>query len=60
MMADDDEEKLREIAKDIANFRKEFWEKVSGDIVNEIETMQRDGIDPAKGRGRGPWWADGA
>jgi hypothetical protein len=49
----------RELAKTIADFRKEFMDKTHQDFERELEQMVEDGFDPARGRGRGPRWADG-
>ena len=54
------EEAAREIAKEISEFRREFWDKLMGVLDNDLEEMEREGYDPARGRGRGPKWAEGA
>lgn len=52
-------EAAREVAKLIADFRKEVMEKFRTDAERELEAMEAEGFDPARGRGRGPRWADG-
>jgi len=56
----DDEDAARLIAKEIADFREEFWGKICSDVESEVEELEENGYDPAKGSGRGPRWAEGA
>lgn len=63
MMSEKEQEELeaaREIAAQISAFRREFWEKFSAEIESEVKAMESSGFDPTKGRGRGPFWAEGA
>jgi hypothetical protein len=49
----------REIADMISDFREEVMDKVRTDIEKEVAEVEASGFDPARGRGRGPLWADG-
>jgi hypothetical protein len=49
----------RELAETIANFRREFMDKTHQDFNRELQEAVDEGFDPARGRGRGPRWADG-
>lgn len=49
----------RELAETISAFRKEFMDKTRQDFNRELQQVVDDGFDPARGRGRGPRWADG-
>jgi hypothetical protein len=55
----DHTEAAREIAQMISDFRHEVWAKISGEINAEVKEVEASDFDPARGRGRGPWWADG-
>lgn len=55
----DEVEAAREIAKVIADFRAEVMDKIRCDIDKEADEIEASGFDPARGRGRGPIWADG-
>ncbi len=59
-LPEDDEKAARNIAKAIQDFRDEFWKKTCADIEKELAEVEASGFDPARGRGRGPAWADGA
>ncbi len=50
---------VREIAEMIAGFRKEFIEGLYNGVVEEADKVADSGYDPARGSGRGPWWANG-
>lgn len=54
-----DTEAIREIARLITDFRKEFMAKFRTDAERELVAIEAEGFDPARGRGRGPRWADG-
>ena len=54
------EQAVHEIARHIAEFRAEFADRLRRDVLDELATIEASGYDPARGRGRGPWWADGA
>lgn len=61
MMAEKDSDATaaaRIVARTISDFRKEFWARIGNDIEKEVEEMEASGFDPARGRGRGPFWAD--
>ena len=51
---------MMEIVAAIQDFRAEACDKTRQDIERELAEIEADGFDPARGRGRGPWWADGA
>ena len=59
MIDNKDTAALRVIAQEIADFRKECMAKLSNDIEEEADRVVEEGYDPARGHGRGPWWADG-
>ena len=59
-MMDDNERAAREIAKVIQEFRQEFFDRVRSEFEAEVQKVEDEGFDPARGRGRGPKWADGA
>jgi len=61
-MMDHDEavKAAREMSKMISDLRAEAADRVRVEIEKEAAEMEAQGFDPAKGRGRGPWWADGA
>ena len=50
---------VHEIAKLISEFRKEFYDGLVSGVIDEADEVADSGYDPARGRGRGPWWADG-
>lgn len=52
------DEQLKAIADEITEYRKEVIERFVGDVVAECEQVAIE-FDPARGRGRGPWWANG-
>jgi len=54
------EEVIRETIDMIVEHRKDVFDKVRNDIEADVTEMEKKGYDPARGRGRGPWWADGA
>ena len=52
-------EAAREIAKLISEFRQEVMDRFRTDAERELAAIEAEGFDPARGRGRGPRWADG-
>ena len=56
---DADMQATREIAEEIANFRKECVDEMYNSIVKECDEIVDSGYDLARGSGRGPWWAAG-
>jgi len=58
-MDEDDEEKLAAIAAEIRRYRLEWADSIRQGIEAEVAQMEADRFDPARGRGRGPRWADG-
>lgn len=54
------EAELRKIGRAISEYRQEFLQRLTDSLDDEIEEMDRKDFDPARGRGRGPRWADGA
>lgn len=59
-MATPDEEALRELADELQRYRREWADSLREGIEAEATAMEAEGYDPARGRGRGPKWADGA
>ena len=59
-LSPEDEAALRSIAKNISEYRKEHLEALAGEVQQEMITVVKSGFDPARGRRRGPWWAEGA
>jgi hypothetical protein len=58
-MEGNSEEALREFAAAIADYRREWAESTRKGIEAELAAMEAEGLDPTRGRGRGPKWADG-
>jgi hypothetical protein len=58
---DDDarRESLRRIADTIESARREQVDAIRQSIEAEVAAMEAEGFDPARGRGRGPRWAEG-
>lgn len=57
--ADANEDVARIIAEMISEFRAEWLESLGNGVVTERDEVVGSGYDPARGSGRGPWWADG-
>jgi hypothetical protein len=55
-----DEEALRQAAQEIQGYRQEWADAIRSGIEADAAAMEAEGYDPARGRGRGPKWADGA
>jgi len=49
----------RGIAQLIADFRREYVQLLVDSVKQECDEVVSSGYDPAAGRGRGSWWADG-
>ena len=49
---------LRSIAEELAAYREEVVARLFQEVVDECDKVAEE-FDPAQGRGRGPWWADG-
>ena len=60
MMDDDTEAELRKAADELSKLRDEARDRIRESVLDEVSEMEKKGFDPGKGRGRGPWWADGA
>lgn len=43
----------------ISEFRVEFADRIRESVEDELAELEASGYDATKGRGRGPWWADG-
>jgi len=54
-----DMDALQKIADEIADYRREYIEGMYNDIARECDEVVESEYDPARGNGRGPWWADG-
>jgi len=55
----DDFEAAQEIGRMISEFRLEFMDRIRESIEEEADRVVEEGFDPARGRGRGPLWAQG-
>jgi hypothetical protein len=55
----EDFEAATEIGRMISEFRQEFMDSIRTGIEAEVEKMEAEGFDPARGSGRGPLWAEG-
>lgn len=55
----DDVKAAREIARMISEYRQEVMDRFRQDVEDEADEVVRSGFDPARGRGRGPMWAEG-
>lgn len=53
-----DLDSTREIGQMISDFRHEHMNKIAKEIEDEADEIVFEGFDPAKGRGRGPLWAE--
>lgn len=58
-MSEADTEAARVIAEMISDFRAEWLESLGNALVKECDEVVESGYDPARGSGRGPWWAEG-
>lgn len=58
-MSQSDEEVARVIAEMISDFRAEYYDSIRNALVKECDEIVESGYDPARGSGRGPWWAEG-
>lgn len=61
-MSESDQQKFQaaqEIARMLSDFRREFVDRLVGDVKKERDAVVESGYDPAAGTGRGPWWAQG-
>ena len=58
-MMESEVELLRKVAKEIADHRKEVMDKIRTDIEKDLAEFEAKGLDPTRGRGRGPLWAEG-
>lgn len=47
------------IADTIRRYRQEWADTVRQSIEAELAKMEAEGVDAARGRGRGPRWAEG-
>ena len=63
MMDDEKQKKPEEIIREtlgmITEHRKDVMDRVRNEILAEVKQMEKKGFDPARGRGRGPWWVEG-
>jgi hypothetical protein len=55
----DEMKAAREIGEAISEFRLEFMDSIREKIDAEVDKVVEEGFDPARGRGRGPLWAEG-
>jgi len=56
---DEEAQAARVIAEMIADYRQECLDAMRDAIIRECDAIIENGFDPARGRGRGPLWADG-
>lgn len=54
-----DAQTAKVIAELISEFRLEFADRIRENFEKELAEIEDSSYDPARGRGRGPWWADG-
>jgi hypothetical protein len=59
-MEQTEEEALRELAAEIRRFRQEWADSIRQQIEADAAAMETKDYDPARGRGRGPKWVEGA
>jgi hypothetical protein len=62
MISTEEDKKMqaaRAISEMIAEFRQECLQAMFNAVVKECTEIVESGYDPARGTGRGPWWADG-
>jgi len=50
---------IKEIAEMISKFRRDYLQGLFDDVAQEADEVAKSEYDPAKGTGRGPWWANG-
>lgn len=53
---EDFETEARKIANEISEFRKEWVASLANGVLDDMKKLEDEGIDPFKGRGRGPLW----
>jgi hypothetical protein len=56
----DDIKALRAIGDSLREYREDFVASLHERIELEVRKVEAEGFDPARGRGRGPWWAEAA
>jgi len=49
----------REVAELIYDLRIEAMDRIRTQVEHELEQMEAEDFDPARGRGRGPRWMNG-
>lgn len=59
MIDGDDMQAVRAIADMISEFRQEYLQELRDGVVKECGDVASSGYDPARGTGRGAWWAEG-
>lgn len=59
MMDEDQAQALRAIADMISEYRRDYIDGLAQSVVDECQEVAKDGFDPARGKGRGAWWAEG-
>lgn len=60
MNAGENEEKLRQFSRSLRELQRDWADAVRQGIEADVAKMEAEHFDPARGRGRGPKWADGA
>ncbi len=60
MMEPKDEEALRAIGQVLSQYRRAFLDSLRAGIESDVQKVEAEGFDPARGRGRGPRWAEAA
>ena len=59
MISPEELEEIRQVAETISDFRAEVMDKIRENVEKEVAEMEASDYDPARGRGRGPAWAEG-
>ena len=59
MMDDAETANMKATAEAIRQFPREWADLIRRSFEAEVSKMEAEGFDPARGRGRGPQWADG-
>ena len=54
-----EEQALRAAVDEIRRYRAEWADHMRQEIESDVRKMEAEGFDPARGRGRGPKWAEG-
>ena len=50
---------IQEISRMISEYRKDYIQGLFDGVTKEADEVADSDYDPALGKGRGPWWAQG-